>query len=124
MYNAAAVLILETLIFLGILKCLSKKIIQDSLIVTEFRGRHKLKHKMNGMFYMAFVAFFKSVNAGVGLCSSSKDARQNSCLQPHIIFNISFQKFMFLMSHFQLINGVSLFFILVSLRFYIQITVF
>lgn len=67
MYNAAAVLILETLIFLGILKCLSKKIIEDSLIVTEFRGRHKLKHKMNGMFHMAFVVFFQSVNTGAGL---------------------------------------------------------
>lgn len=63
---------------------------QDSLIVTEFMGRHKLKQKMSGMFYMAFVFFFESVNAGAGLCSSREGARQNSCLQPYkYIFNVS-----------------------------------
>lgn len=55
LYNAAGVLILETWIFLGILKCLSKKIVEDSLIVREFMGRHKFKHKPSGMLYIVFV---------------------------------------------------------------------
>lgn len=54
------------------------------------QGRHKLKHKMSGMFYMAFVFSLESVNAGAGLCSSSEGARQNSFLQPYrYIFNVS-----------------------------------
>lgn len=38
------------------------------------------------------------------------------------IFNVFHQQCVFLISHFQLIIGVSLFLILVSMRFYIQIT--
>lgn len=58
--DAAGVLILETLIFLEILKCLSKKIVEDSLIVTEFISRHKLDHKVSGMLYVVFAFSLQS----------------------------------------------------------------